>query len=202
MIEALLRWIETLFIRLFRRTALRGSSARGEGYIERKDTGARIPFVMWGEATDEVIRTAMKSVAVKLYGPLAGGPGKRMLGAVTHPTAVRTTVADTVVDLIDAGAGAGTLEFQTSGGSECATLTFSDPAYGAASNAVATASAITSDTSATGGTVAKWVQQDSDGNDVILGAASTSGSDINLSSLAVGAGDTVAVSSLTYTAMP
>jgi dTDP-4-amino-4,6-dideoxygalactose transaminase len=31
-------------------------------------------------------------------------------------------------------------------------------------------------------------------------AVSTSGSDINLSSLAVGAGDTVSVSSLTYTA--
>lgn len=120
--------------------------------------------------------------------------------AVTHATTVRTGIADYVVDLLDAGAGAGTLEFQTSGNVEVATLTFSDPAFGAAVSGVATASAITSDTSATGGTVAKFVTKDSNGNAVFSGAVSTSGSDINLSSLSVGAGDTVSISSLTYTA--
>lgn len=120
--------------------------------------------------------------------------------AVTHPTTVRNGLADYVVDLIDAGAGAGTLEFQTSGNVEVATLTFSDPAFGAATGGTATASAITSDTSATGGTVAKFVVKDSTGTQVFSGAVSTSGSDINLSSLSVGAGDTVSISSLTYTA--
>src|SRR5574343_284131 len=120
--------------------------------------------------------------------------------AVTHPTAVRNGLADYVVDLIDAGAGAGTLEFQTSGNVEVATLTFSDPAFGAATGGTATASAITSDTSATGGTVAKFAVKDSNGNPVFYGAVGTSGSDINLSSLAVGAGDTVSISSLTYSA--
>ena len=120
--------------------------------------------------------------------------------AVTHATTVRTAIADLVVDLIDAGAGAGTLEFLTSGDVEVATLTFSDPAFGAASSGTATASAITSDTSATGGTVAKFRTKDSNGNVVFLGAVSTSGSDINLSSLSVGVGDTVAISSLTYSA--
>lgn len=120
--------------------------------------------------------------------------------AVTHLTAVRTGIADYVVDLIDAGAGAGTLVFNTSGDVEVATLTFSDPAFGAAVNGVATASSITSDTSATGGTVAKFVVKDSNGTVVFSGAVGTSGSDINLSSLSVGAGDTVSVSSLTYTA--
>jgi hypothetical protein len=122
--------------------------------------------------------------------------------AVTHPTAVRTAIADLVVDGIDAGAAAGTLEFQTSGGTEVATLTFSDPAFGAAASGVATANAITSDTNATGGTVAKAVLQDSDGVDKVLCAVGTSGSDINLSTLAVVAADTVACSSLTYTACP
>ena len=120
--------------------------------------------------------------------------------AVTHATTVRTAIADLVVDLIDAGAGAGTVEFLTSGDVEVATLTFSDPAFGAASSGTATASAITSDTSATGGTVAKFRTKDSNGNVVFLGAVSTSGSDINLSSLSVGVGDTVAISSLTYSA--
>ena len=120
--------------------------------------------------------------------------------AVTHATTVRTAIADLGVDLIDAGAGAGTREFLTSGDVEVATLTFSDPAFGAASSGTATASAITSDTSATGGTVAKFRTKDSNGNVVFLGAVSTSGSDINLSSLSVGVGDTVAISSLTYSA--
>jgi len=120
--------------------------------------------------------------------------------AVTHSTTIRNSLADLVVDAIDAGAGAGTLQFQTSGDVEVATLTFSDPAFGGASSGTATASAITSDTNATGGTVAKFKVFDSDTNEIFAGAVSTSGSDINLSSLSVGAGDTVSLSSLTYSA--
>ena len=50
--------------------------------------------------------------------------------AVTHPTAVRTAVADFVVDQLDEGTPPGTLVFQTSGDVEVATLTFSNPAFG------------------------------------------------------------------------
>ncbi|TAK45253.1 MAG: hypothetical protein EPO27_10560 [Betaproteobacteria bacterium] len=122
--------------------------------------------------------------------------------AVTHATALRTVLADAAVDSIDNGAAAGTLEFQTAASAEVATLTFSDPAFGAAANGVATASAITSDSSATGGTITKAVLQDSDGNDKILCSvtATGGGGDIELSSVVVSAGQTVSVSSLTYTA--
>jgi len=120
--------------------------------------------------------------------------------AVTHPTAVRDIIANAVVDSIDTG-GAGSLIFQTSGDVEVATLTFSATAFGASSSGTATAAAITSDTSATGGTVAKFKIQNGSAADAgFAGAVSTSGSDINLSSLTVGAGDTVSISSLTYTA--
>lgn len=120
--------------------------------------------------------------------------------AVTHPTAVRNAIADAVVDSIDVG-GAGSLIFQTSGDVEVATLTFSATAFGAASGGTATAAAITSDTNATGGTVAKFKIQNGSAADAgFAGAVSTSGSDINLSSLVVGSGDTVSISSLTYTA--
>lgn len=120
--------------------------------------------------------------------------------AVTHETAIRNGIADYVVDSIDAGAGAGTLVINTSGDVEVATLTFSDPAFGAAAAGVATANAITSDTSATGGTAAKAVFKDSNTVAKVNCAVGTSGSDINLSSVIIGAGDTVSISSLTYTA--
>jgi hypothetical protein len=117
----------------------------------------------------------------------------------TLETAARNAACNAVVDLIDAGSGAGTLVFETSGDVEVATLTFSDPAFGDSATGTATASAITSDTDATGGTVAQASAYDSDANKVMEFTVSTSGADINLSSLTVGAGDTVACSSLTVT---
>lgn len=184
-----------IFVPLFRRYALDGGSIACEGEIIRK-SGERVPFSIQSgvelasEALEKALRTAMPSRT----------PWGRMLGAVTHPTSVRNTVADAVVDLIDAGAGAGTIQFQTSGDVEVATLTYSDPAYGSAAAGTATANSITSDTNATGGTVAKSAHYDSDSTLVFSTAVGTSGSDINLSSLSVGSGDTVSMSSLTYSA--
>lgn len=120
--------------------------------------------------------------------------------SVSHPVSIRNAIADLVCDSVDVG-GAGSLIFQTSGDVAVATLTFSATAFGAASSGTCTANAITSDTSAVGGTVAKFKIQNGSAADAgFAGAVSTSGSDINLSSLAVGSGDTVSISSLTYTA--
>lgn len=123
--------------------------------------------------------------------------------AVTHATATRTSIATAVLNAIDAGSNA-KLVFRTTGtvsspGTAVATLTCSDPS-GTVSNGVLTFSAITSDTNAAGGTVATATLQTSADVVCVHCAVSTSGSDINLSSLTVGAGDTVSVSSLTYTA--
>lgn len=120
--------------------------------------------------------------------------------AITHTAAVRNGIADYVVDSVDTG-GAGTLEFQTSGDVEVATLTFSATAFGAASGGVATAASITSDSSATGGTVAKFVIKNGSGTTILSGTAGDVGTeDIVLSSASIGNGDTVSCSSLTYTA--
>jgi len=119
--------------------------------------------------------------------------------AVTHSSATRNAIADAVLAEIDIDVGAGNLEFQTGGSVEVATLPLSDPA-GTVSGAVLTFNAITSDTSATGGTVAQFELQSNGGGARVLGNVLTSGGDINLSSLSVGAGDTVSMSSLTYTA--
>lgn len=119
----------------------------------------------------------------------------------TLEAATRSAACDAIVDLVDVG-GAGTLVFQTSGDVECATLTFSATAFGAASSGVATAAAITSDTSATGGTVAQ-ASFFSGGATKVLEATVTTiavgTGDILLSSVVIGASDTVSVSSLTVT---
>lgn len=127
--------------------------------------------------------------------------------AVTHTTTVRNGLADYVVDLIDAGVGAGLLVFRATGtaaspGTEIATLTFSDPAFGAAASGIATASAITKDSSATGGTVATATLED-DSATVCAHCsvtASGGGGDIIMSSLTVAATDEVSCSALTYEA--
>jgi len=124
--------------------------------------------------------------------------------AVTHPTAVRNGIADFVVDQLDEGTPPGVLVLQTSGDVTVATLTFSNPAYGAAAAAVATANAITSDTNAVGGTMAKARQRNAAGTDKIICSvtATGGGGDITFNSVVVSAGQTVAMTSLTYTAPP
>jgi len=117
----------------------------------------------------------------------------------TLETAARNAACNAVVDLIDSGAAAGTLRYETSGDVEVARLTFSDPAFGNAVDGVATANSITSDTSATGGTVGKASLYDSDNNKIVELTVGTSGADINLSNLTVGAGETVSCSSLIFT---
>lgn len=122
--------------------------------------------------------------------------------SVTHPTAVRTGIADFVVDQLDEGTPPGNLVMQTSGGVTVATLPFSNPAFGAASSGTATASAITSDTNAVGGTIAKAELRNAAGTAKVLCSvtATGGGGDITLSSVVISAGQTVAVSSLTYAA--
>lgn len=199
MIKWLTARLEAAFRYVFRRTALAGSGVQGSGYVEHAD-GSRTPFWISGDVADGVIDKAMSRVARALYGPLAGGPFAKMRGAVTHPVAVRNAIADLVVDLLDAGDGPGVLIFQTAGEAEVATLTFGDPAFGAASNGTATANAISSDTDATGGTAAQAVAQDSDATDVFYCDVGASASDINLSSVSISEHDTVSLSSLTYSA--
>ena len=122
--------------------------------------------------------------------------------SLVHVTAIRNSLADLVVDLIDAGAGAGYIEFQTSGDVEVATTPFGDPAFGAAATGTATANAITDDTSATGGTIAKFRIKDSNDLEVFSGTVTVTsgGGDIELTSVIIGAGDTVSMTSLTYSA--
>lgn len=125
--------------------------------------------------------------------------------------AAASAAADAVVDMIDAGAGAGTIKLysgtiptnaDTAVGAQTllATLTFSDPAFGAASNGVATANAITSDTSADATGTATWARVETSAPATVMDlTVGTSGEDINLNTNSIVAGATVAITSLTYT---
>jgi hypothetical protein len=125
--------------------------------------------------------------------------------------AAASAAADAVVDLVDGGAGAGLLRIYD--GTQAATadtaigaqvllaeLTFSDPAFGAASNGVATASAITADPSANATGTATWFRAvTSTGTAVFDGTVGTSGADLNLNTTSIVAGAEVSVTSFTYT---
>lgn len=125
-------------------------------------------------------------------------------------TKARNAACDAIVDLIDEGAGAGLARIRTGaqptnvGDSEAGTLlgtlTFSDPAFGAASTGVATASAITSDTNAdNSGTAGHGRFMDSDA-EVMFDAEAAQGSGvINFDNTTVVAGGTIAISSMTVT---
>lgn len=116
---------------------------------------------------------------------------------------------DAIVDRLDEGSGAGTLKIyngtiptdaDTAVGAQTllATLTFSDPAFGAASNGTATASSITSDSSADAAGTATWARWATSGGTAILDCTvGTSGEDINFNSNIFSAGAAVAITSLT-----
>jgi hypothetical protein len=124
--------------------------------------------------------------------------------------AARSAMCDALVDLIDGGAEAGTIGIRTgaaptnttdaNSGTLLATLTFSDPAFGAASNGVATASAITSDTNVdASGTAEHFRIYDSNSVCIMQGTVGTSGADINFNTVTFVAGGTAAISSMTVT---
>lgn len=122
--------------------------------------------------------------------------------SLVHTTTIRNALADLVVDAVDQGAGAGYCELQTSGDAEVATLTFGDPAFGAASSGTATANTITDESSATGGTVAKFRVFDSDATEIWQGTvtAISGGGDIEITSLDIAATEKVSIGTWTYTA--
>jgi len=123
--------------------------------------------------------------------------------AVTYSTAAKAARMTAVVNQIDAGAGAGTLEIGTTGmASVLAVLTLADPC-GTVSGAVLTFDfdPDISDTSANNtGTAAEARIKDSDGTVIISGlTVSTSGADINLDSVSITTGQTVTLTTGTIT---
>lgn len=134
-----------------------------------------------------------------------------MANDINLSAAAANAACNAIVDLIDAGSGAGTLRIydgtKPAGPGTAITdqnllaeLTFSDPAFGNASNGVATASAITQDSSANATGTATWFRiLDSDATAILDGTVGTSGADLNLVTTSITATQPVQISSLTVT---
>lgn len=121
---------------------------------------------------------------------------------LVHTTATRNAMADVVVDLINV-TGPGYIEFQTAADVELATVTFQNPAFGAAAAGVATAAMPTLDeSSADAGTIAKFQIFNGAALEVLSGdvTAIGGGGDIEISTLLLAATDKVSLTALTYTA--
>ena len=112
------------------------------------------------------------------------------------------TSRNAAVNAVAALCNSGTVKFHTAAHSVVATCTFGATAFGASASGTATANAITDDTNATGGTIDHAHLYKSDGTTDLMSVTCTAtggGGDIELSSLSIGAGDTVSITSLTLT---
>ena len=129
-------------------------------------------------------------------------------------TAARNAAADAVVDLLDAGDTAAQVRIYDgtppadanaalSSNTLLAQLSMSDPAFGAAAAGVATASAITQDSSADATGTASFFRAGSVNSGtftpVMQGSAGTATTDLVLNSVAISSGAAVSISSFTYT---
>jgi len=124
--------------------------------------------------------------------------------------AAASAMCDALVDRIDTG-GAGTIKIYTGTiptdadtalGAQTllATLTFSATAFGNASNGTATASAITSDSSADATGTAAWARiANGSGTTQFDCTVGTSGEDINFNTVSFVTGAVIAISSMTVT---
>lgn len=139
-----------------------------------------------------------------------------MANAFKISNAAAKAMADTFDDQVNIGSTAAVIDIRTgtqpadpdtaATGTLLATLTFSDPAFGAAADANPggrlTASAITSDSSADATGTAGYFRIRATGtgaDDVADGEVGTSGSDLNMNTTAITSGSTVSISSFTVT---
>lgn len=120
--------------------------------------------------------------------------------AVVYTTAVKNARLDAVTTAIGT---TGVLEIGTTGmGTVLATIPLANPAAPAASGGVLTFTMPESDTSAdaTGTAAAARIRTASGGTDIVTGlTVGTSGSDINLDTTSINAGQTVTITSATIT---
>ncbi len=120
--------------------------------------------------------------------------------ALVLETVLRNVLANAIDNEINTGASTSNMKLETVGDVEVATLDFQNPAFGNSATGVITLNGVPiSDTNATGGLVDQFSIYDRDGTKQMEGGVAVSGEDLDLSSLTVGATDTVELTSFTIT---
>lgn len=129
--------------------------------------------------------------------------------ALTHVTAVRNSLATIISTAVDAGSGAGKVQITKTnndytGTNLLAEITLADPAFGAASGGTITAAGVPKEDSSANnsGSAVQFRVVDSTDTEVFKGTvtATGGGGDMELSSVAITAGDAVRINSFTYSA--
>ena len=115
--------------------------------------------------------------------------------ATTLSTAARNAAANAVVDLIDAGVGAGVVAIKD-GSTTLVTCAFSSTAFASASVGVCTANAISNGTATGTGTADSWEWRDGSGTVIVSGAIPA---EMTITNTSIANGDVVEISSATYT---
>jgi hypothetical protein len=130
---------------------------------------------------------------------------------LTLSTAIRNAITDVLVDALDAGSGAGTIQIRsgtrpagpgtTATGTLLATVTCIDPAFGASSSGAATIADPTAVTAAADGTATWFRALDSNGTAVFDGrvTATGGGGDLTLSTTTITTGLSVDITGGTMT---
>ena len=122
--------------------------------------------------------------------------------ALVLETAARTALADSLGGLIDAGTtqAGGKLVIETSADAEISLHRCSNPFdTGAVAGVITMDGAPKDDTSATAGTAAQFSIYNRDDTKILEGVVAVTGADLDLSSLAVGLGDTVSLTAFSLT---
>ena len=131
--------------------------------------------------------------------------------ALSIATAYRTAMCDALVDGLDAGAAAGTIQIRsgtrpanpntTATGTLLATVTCEDPAFGAASSGVATLTNPAAVTAVATGTASWFRALDSDANPIFDGdvTATGGGGDMELATTSITSGLSIDITGGTVT---
>lgn len=128
----------------------------------------------------------------------------KTLKHIIHPCygiTLTETARNTIISALGVLVNAGNIQLKTSGDVVVATLTFSATAFGSAASGVITANAITDDTNAVGGTVAKAIFRNSSNVEMFRGTVTvdSGGGDLEGPSVVIVAAETVSIDSLTLT---
>lgn len=124
--------------------------------------------------------------------------------ATTLSTAARNAACNATTALVDAGAGAGKIRIKSAGAVVIAEVTFGDPAFGAASNGVATANGLplagAGIAAAGAGTAAATFDVTDSTNAVVWSGAVGNGSgELSLNNTNIANGQVVTVTAFTHT---